>query len=169
MCSKRLWLCHPENNLLRWSGTSCALIPRVCANLEVGSRAGLSAGDALDAVPMATEAASTGLAPTASQHHQGRFPCSCLRQCLQELLEYRRRCEVYKQKMEMAGRGKETIFNPVILMTGRSWDCGRLGCRTTSQWWIQEGVWKTGQRVSVWPIDWATWGFWEVFYIPWIA
>eukprot|EP00435_Cladocopium_sp_Y103_P023595 s669_g5.t1 len=36
--------------------------------------------------------------------------------------EYRRRCEVYRQKMELAGRGKETVFNLVTLMTGRSWD-----------------------------------------------
>ena len=36
--------------------------------------------------------------------------------------EYRRRCKVYRQKMELAGRGKETVFNLVTMMTGRSWD-----------------------------------------------
>lgn len=38
--------------------------------------------------------------------------------------EFRRRCEVYKQKMDLvlAGRGKETIFNLITLLYGRSWD-----------------------------------------------
>lgn len=36
--------------------------------------------------------------------------------------EYRRRCEVYRQKMDLAGRSKETVFNLVTVMTGRSWD-----------------------------------------------
>ena len=36
--------------------------------------------------------------------------------------EYRKRCDLYRKKMELAGRSKETVFNLVTLMTGRSWD-----------------------------------------------
>ena len=36
--------------------------------------------------------------------------------------EYRKRCELYKAKMDVSGRSKETVFNLVTLMTGKSWD-----------------------------------------------
>jgi len=71
---------------------------------------------------MATEAASTGLAPTGVNTTKADSHVPVFDNVSKNYLEYRRRCEVYKQKMEMAGRGKETIFNPVILMTGRSRD-----------------------------------------------
>ena len=124
LCSKRLWLRHPETTCCADQGLralwSQGFVPTL--KLEVGSRAGLSAGDALDAVPMATEAASTGLAPTVVNTTKADSHVPVFDNVSKNYLEYRRRCEVYKQKMEMAGRGKETIFNPVILMTGRSWD-----------------------------------------------
>ena len=36
--------------------------------------------------------------------------------------EFRKRCEVYKKKMEIANRSQETIFNIVTLLTGKAWD-----------------------------------------------
>ena len=36
--------------------------------------------------------------------------------------EYRKRAELYKKKMELAGRQQEVVFNLVTLMTGRAWD-----------------------------------------------
>ncbi|CAJ1363562.1 unnamed protein product [Effrenium voratum] len=36
--------------------------------------------------------------------------------------EYRKRAELYKKKMERAGRQQEVVFNLVTLMTGRDWD-----------------------------------------------
>ena len=36
--------------------------------------------------------------------------------------EYRKRCDLYRKKMELAGRSKETVFNLVTLMTWRAWD-----------------------------------------------
>ena len=36
--------------------------------------------------------------------------------------EFRKRCELYKKKMELAGRKGETIFNIVTLLQGRAWD-----------------------------------------------
>ena len=36
--------------------------------------------------------------------------------------EFRKRCEIYRKKMELAGRSAETIFNIVTLLTGKSWD-----------------------------------------------
>ena len=39
-----------------------------------------------------------------------------------EYREFRKRCEIYKAKMEIAGRIKETTFNIVTILTGRAWD-----------------------------------------------
>ena len=36
--------------------------------------------------------------------------------------EFRKRCELYKRKMEMGSRQKETVFNIVTMLTGKSWD-----------------------------------------------
>ena len=36
--------------------------------------------------------------------------------------EFRKRCDLYKKKMELANRSPETIFNIVTLMTGKAWD-----------------------------------------------
>ncbi|CAE7354048.1 GIP [Symbiodinium microadriaticum] len=36
--------------------------------------------------------------------------------------EFRKRCELYRVKMELAGRQQETIFNIVTLLTGKAWD-----------------------------------------------
>ena len=36
--------------------------------------------------------------------------------------EYRERAELYRKKMEFAGRQQEVVFNLVTLMTGRDWD-----------------------------------------------
>ena len=36
--------------------------------------------------------------------------------------EFRKRCELYRKKMELAGRSAETIFNIVTLLNGRAWD-----------------------------------------------
>ena len=36
--------------------------------------------------------------------------------------EFRKRCELYRVKMELAGRKQETIFNIVTLLTGKAWD-----------------------------------------------
>ncbi|CAE7518773.1 unnamed protein product, partial [Symbiodinium sp. CCMP2456] len=36
--------------------------------------------------------------------------------------EFRKRCELYRVKMELAGRRQETIFNIVTLLTGKAWD-----------------------------------------------
>ena len=36
--------------------------------------------------------------------------------------EFRKRCEIYRRKMTLAGRSKETVFNIVTLLTGKAWD-----------------------------------------------
>ena len=36
--------------------------------------------------------------------------------------EFRKRCELYKTKMALTGRSKETVFNIVTLLTGKAWD-----------------------------------------------
>ena len=36
--------------------------------------------------------------------------------------EFRKRCELYKGKMDLSGRGRDTIFNIVTLLTGKAWD-----------------------------------------------
>ena len=36
--------------------------------------------------------------------------------------EFRKRCELYRVKMELEGRQQETIFNIVTLLTGKAWD-----------------------------------------------
>ena len=36
--------------------------------------------------------------------------------------EFRKRCELYKRKMEMGSRESETVFNIVTLLTGKAWD-----------------------------------------------
>ena len=36
--------------------------------------------------------------------------------------EFRKRCELYQRKMELAGRQKETVFNIATLLTGKAWD-----------------------------------------------
>ena len=70
---------------------------------------------------MATEGAAasgvTGINASKADSHVPVFDNSA-----KNYREYRRRCEVYRQKMELAGRGKETVFNLVTMMTGRSWD-----------------------------------------------
>ena len=34
--------------------------------------------------------------------------------------EYRKRCEIYRKKMDIGNRGREVVFNLVTLMTGKS-------------------------------------------------
>ena len=36
--------------------------------------------------------------------------------------KYRKRCDLHRKKMELAGLSKKTVFNLVTLMTGRAWD-----------------------------------------------
>ena len=36
--------------------------------------------------------------------------------------EFRKRCELYKRKMEIGNRESETVFNIVTLLTGKAWD-----------------------------------------------
>ena len=36
--------------------------------------------------------------------------------------EFRKRCEIYRRKMTLAGRSKETVFNIVTLLSGKAWD-----------------------------------------------
>ena len=36
--------------------------------------------------------------------------------------EFRKRCEIYGQKMTRAGRSKETAYNIITMLTGRAWD-----------------------------------------------
>ena len=36
--------------------------------------------------------------------------------------EFRKRCEIYKRKMELAGRGRETSYNIITMLQGKAWD-----------------------------------------------
>ena len=40
----------------------------------------------------------------------------------QDYREYRKRCTIYRKKMELAGRSKETAFNIITMLTGKAWD-----------------------------------------------
>ena len=41
---------------------------------------------------------------------------------MQDYREYRKRCEIYKRKMDLSSRGKEVVYNLITVMTGKSWD-----------------------------------------------
>ena len=69
---------------------------------------------------MATESGGGGTAGVSTTKADSHVPI--FDNTAKSYREYRRRCEVYKQKMELAGRAKETVFNLVTLMTGRAWD-----------------------------------------------
>ena len=36
--------------------------------------------------------------------------------------EFRKRCEIYKKKMELGNRGSEVVYNIVTLLQGKAWD-----------------------------------------------
>ena len=40
----------------------------------------------------------------------------------QDYREYRKRCAIYRKRMELAGRSKETAFNIITMLTGKAWD-----------------------------------------------
>lgn len=40
---------------------------------------------------------------------------------MQDYREYRKRCEIYKKKMELGNRQGEVVYNLVTLMTGKAW------------------------------------------------
>ena len=40
---------------------------------------------------------------------------------MQDSREFRKRCEIYKKKMQLGNRGPEVVYNLVTLMTGKAW------------------------------------------------
>ena len=36
--------------------------------------------------------------------------------------EFKKRAQIYKTKMSLAGRKKETVFNLITMMSGKAWD-----------------------------------------------
>ena len=41
---------------------------------------------------------------------------------MQDYREFRKRCEIYRKKMQIGNRGSEVVYNLVTLMTGKAWD-----------------------------------------------
>ena len=41
---------------------------------------------------------------------------------MQDYREFRKRCEIYKKKMQIGNRQSEVVYNLVTLMTGKAWD-----------------------------------------------
>lgn len=74
-------------------------------------------GDSAETLAGQSTVAVHGVSTTRADSHVPMFDNTA-----KNYPEYRRRCEVYRQKMELAGRSKETIFNLVTVMSGRSWD-----------------------------------------------
>ena len=41
---------------------------------------------------------------------------------MQDYREFRKRCEIYRKKMQIGNRQSEVVYNLVTLMSGKSWD-----------------------------------------------
>ena len=41
---------------------------------------------------------------------------------MQDYREFRKRCEIYRKKMQLGNRTNEVVYNLVTLMTGKAWD-----------------------------------------------
>ena len=54
--------------------------------------------------------------------------------------EYRKRAEIYKTKMDLANRSRETVFNLITLMQGKAWDL--VEDLTTDEMQSEEGFAK---------------------------
>ena len=117
--TRSAWLRHPEIGAVRLVTSRAPATRCVVGNLEVGSGAGKSQTPCSLAA-MATESGGGGTAGVSTTKADSHVPI--FDNTFKSYREYRRRCEVYKQKMELAGRAKETVFNLVTLMTGRAWD-----------------------------------------------
>ena len=117
--TRSAWLRHPEIGAVRLVTSRAPATRCVVGNPEVGSGAGKSQTPCSLAA-MATESGGGGTAGVSTTKADSHVPI--FDNTFKSYREYRRRCEVYKQKMELAGRAKETVFNLVTLMTGRAWD-----------------------------------------------
>ena len=70
---------------------------------------------------MATETSGTsGASPANTGKADNYVPVFSNQQ--REYKEFKKRAEIYRVKMRLAGRQKETVFNLVTMMSGKAWD-----------------------------------------------